>query len=132
MSRKAILNLLLVFEIIAMFFAGIVFSLIRPKMLAALFAGGLFVVLGLAIVGVGLWRTDLRRTLMFPVGLVHLFLISIPMLGLRIYHYGIEFSEIHIWGLPGPIFHHVSEVIYLILMISTLVDRLRENKKAGL
>ena len=57
--------------------------------------------------------------------LISCFVISIPMFIIRLYNYDIEFSEIQILGLAGPIFHRVSTTVFSALMIATVVDWLR-------
>jgi hypothetical protein len=125
MTNKRVFNIIFISEVVAMVFAMAVFRLIEPKMLAALFAGSMFVLLGLEILAFGVFRPELRKTFTFPLGMLHLFVMAIPLLAMRVYHYGTDFSAIHVWGLPGPVFHHVSEFLYLGLMAGTAADRIR-------
>jgi hypothetical protein len=129
MSLKTILAWVFGFEILAMLFALLIFRVLEPKVIAAMWAGGVFVLLGLVLLLLGIINPLFRKTVTFPVALVHLFATSLPMLILRIIHYGEPFENVTIFGLQGPQFHHVSEVVYLVLLVATAFDRIKERAK---
>ncbi len=67
------------------------------------------------------------------LGVVHLFGLSLPMLGMRIYHFDLDFEKISIFGLRAPDYHHYSVWVFLALMIVTILEWLRiilENRSS--
>jgi enolase-phosphatase E1 len=91
------------------------FKFLSPPKVAALFAGALFVIFG----SIGLFRTfrhgSLKKNLLFWLFAVHVFIISLPMMLVRLANWSAEFSSLTIWGLPAPAFHGLSSVLYLII-----------------
>src|SRR4051812_5091757 len=123
---KKILGFIFAFEIVAMFIAFASFKLIADRGVAAVLAGTCFVVLGFVIFGIGLKDGSFRKTFTFWLGCIHLFVISLPMLVSRILTWGTDFHTVNIFGVvPGPVFHRYSEMFYLVLVIGTVIDRIR-------
>ena len=124
----------LLFEAVAMASAVTLFRCIEPKAFAAIFAGGTLVVLGVVIVGWGAFAPQFRSSWTYRIGWIHLALVSAPMMVVRLIHYREDFREIRIFGMRGPIFHHVSEAIYTALIIGTTVDlwRSRQRRQADM
>jgi hypothetical protein len=91
------------------------------------------------ILGFGFFKPYFRKTFVFWLGLIHLFVLSLPMMITRLLTVGAEFSDVKIFGIiPGPAFHHLSEGFYLVLVVGTVVDRIRyramerQNKNGNL
>ncbi len=122
MNCKKCFRFYFIVEVLLMIAVTIIFRVITDRQVAGLVAGTLFVLLGAALLVTGLRRAEFRRTPTFVMGLLHLFFTSVPMIAMRAWHFGEEFSELRVWGLPGPVFHHVSELVYLLLMIATAYD----------
>lgn len=101
-----------------------IFRLIEDRFLAGMVAGSLFIAVGLLIVGRGLAERTFRRSATFVIGCVHLLAIAMPMVVVRLLNRDVEFREIRIWGMPGPVFHGLSEMLYLILLIATFGEGL--------
>jgi hypothetical protein len=129
---EKIFRALLIFEVLAMLLVTAIFRVITPKSSAAMVAGSVFVFLGLAILVLGLRVPQFRSSLTFKVGLIHLFLTSLPMLILRAIHIQEDFKDVRILGLPGPAFHHLSEIIYLVLLLVTAFEKWRAMRNSRL
>jgi hypothetical protein len=123
MRFTRLIERLLAFEICAVVSVYLIFSYIENRLTAALLASQIFITLGLWIFFLGMSREEFRKSLTFKVGLVHLFIISLPMFIARIFSLGGNWSQAHVWGIPGPVFHHIAEGVYLILIFATLTDR---------
>lgn len=124
-----LLKRFLIAEIALIGVVAAIFALIESKQKAGALTGTLFIALGFWIVGAAAIHPALRRTFTFGVGCVHLFAVSLPMVIVRQLNAGIDFRDLRIWGVPGPAFHGISSVVYLILICATAVD-LFKNKKA--
>ena len=118
-----------------MLVAFLSFKLIADRGLASMVAGSMFVALGVTILTLGLRDRGFRKTFTFWLGLIHLFVISLPMLGTRIATFGADFQSVMILGfIPGPTFHGMSEMFYVALVIGTVIDRVRfryEQRRLG-
>ena len=100
----------------------LLFRLVEPKVVAALWAGALFVALGATIVLIGTRSREFRRTWTFRAGVLHLFATAIPLFITRLFTYGTEFRAVTIFGISGPVFHRLSEGVYLLLIAGTGFD----------
>jgi hypothetical protein len=125
MNRRDLL-LFLGLEIFAIIWAGTMFSLLENKLVAGALAGGYFVVSGLFM----LYRASRwpRRwaSLTWYSLMIHVFVISLPMLLSRFLQRDLDFNEVRILGLSGPQFHQLSSVIFTMLMVATVLDWVRE------
>lgn len=121
-------------EIVTVLAVMMTFKLIESRVHAGLIAGTFFISLGLLIVGNGFKYSSLRKTATFYLGCIHLFGVALPMVGTRLLNLSADFSDVRIWGLPGPIFHKVSTWIFMAMMLTTLAEALLSlrNKKASL
>jgi hypothetical protein len=120
----------LALELATMAAVLVLFRSVEPKKLAAIWAGSLFVALGLGMVALGAFSASFRASWTFRLGCAHLFVTSLPLLIARLASYGEEFQQIKIWEVPGPVFHGLSEALYLALIGATLVDLMRARGSA--
>lgn len=121
MKMKDLVSILIL-EFIVIGFVILIFHLIPSKAQASIGAG-------LAFIGIGIWINILAlrwsgffQSATFWAAQIHLFFSAIPLFVYRMLNYRTGFSQIQIFGIPGPLFHRISTVIYLLLIISTLVD----------
>ncbi len=91
--------------------------------IAGLIAGFFFGLLGL-LIGFQLLRTRTLKSFTFWWLFVYLFYSVIPMMLNRVRMWGVDFAEVRVWGMDGPEFHKVSERIYAILIVATVLDML--------
>ncbi len=115
-------------QIFAILWAGLVFSILTNHRLAGALAGGYFVITGLFM----LYRTRhwprKWHSLTIYVLLIHVFLISIPMLAARAWQLDADFTDVRIWGLSGPVFHKISSGVFSALIGALFIDRMRAGK----
>lgn len=124
MNRKDLL-VFLGLELFAVLWAGLVFSLLPSKLLAGALAGGYFVLSGLFMLyRLAHWSKPWQSVTIYPL-LVHVFGVAIPMLVTRFVHADLDFSQVRVWGLPGPVFHQFSTTIFTFLIAATVIDLLR-------
>lgn len=75
------------------------------------------------------WVWPLKfKSFSFYLALVHVFVISLPMLVVRWQHPGTDFSKLSVWGILGPEFHKISTQFFVILVLGTAVDLIRALK----
>lgn len=93
----------------------LIFKFITPIKLAALFAGAVFIFFGLF----GFIKTrrhqPLGQNYLAWLFAVHIFIISLPMIVVRVLNWSAEFSSLTIWWLPAPLFHSLSSGLYLFI-----------------
>ena len=116
------LSVFLGLQILAIAVAGLSFSLIENRLIAGAVAGSYFITSGLYMV-VRTYRYSGKWHLVYwyPL-LVHLFVISIPMVVTRFLASDRAFEDIRILGLEGPVFHRLSTTVFCLLIIATLID----------
>lgn len=109
--------------------AGLVFSLIESRYTAALAAGSGFVLVGLFLVALiwshqkpFIWWT-------FYTSHLHLFLVSLPMISVRVLNPSVPFEELSVLGLAGPEFHQYSTFFYQFMLLGVVVDAARYYHK---
>ena len=99
-----------------------IFRLIENRIVAGGVAGTVFVLLGLLIV-ILVWKKGGRwKALSLYAGGVHLFGVALPLLITRMMNTSMPFDAMFVWGLPGPVFHKMSNYVYLVMMATTVVD----------
>lgn len=124
MNRRDLL-LFLALELIAIVWAGAVFSLFTSRLLAGALAGAYFV-LSAAFMLVRALRWPDRVKALTPYALaLHLFGVSLPMVITRFLNADQPFESVRILGLEGPEFHRLSTTVFSVLMAATLVDLVR-------
>ena len=116
---------LLLVEFIAAAMAPVIFINIENRLIAGMIAGAIFVALGIFILLVGMRFHSFRKTATYWAGCLHLFGSALPLLVTRLFNYSKGFEDILVLGLPGPVFHRVSTLIFLGLMIATTFDLIR-------
>ena len=121
-ARMKKFMILLVVEVLVVVVAMSSFRFISERLLAAAVAGTVFVCLGLAIFIMGIRDAKFRKTFTFTIGCVHLFAVALPMMIVRFLNTTSAFSQVDIWGLPGPVFHKLSTYVYFALMLGAIAD----------
>ncbi len=109
-------------EILVIVVAVTFFSLIQNKFVAGMWAGQVFVLLGLWILLSGIRSSAFRKTATFWLGCASLFLTALPLMITRMLNYTLAFEQVNVLGIPGPIFHHISTALYFTMMAGTVFD----------
>ena len=115
--------IILIAQILAGLNAGLSFSLLESRYLAALWAGSVFLILGCGI-AVTVWRQRRWKSVLFWVALIHVIVFSIPLLGSRILDPVTPFEDMTFWGIVGPEFHQLSTRFYTFFIIVTVLEGL--------
>jgi hypothetical protein len=103
----------------------LIFKLIEEKRVAGLVAGVFFLSL---TVGLFLFLRRGKNSQMLGTSwfaLLFLALVAVPMVYKRATNFDLPFEQIEIWGISGPEFHRLSERVFLILVVMTLMDLFR-------
>jgi len=92
------------------------------RQIAGLLGGFLFGLLGIFIGYRLVRKANYMMTFTFWWLFIYLFYSVLPMLYTRLSHWGVDFTQLKVWGMVGPEFHFVSEKIYAILILATCLD----------
>lgn len=112
----------LVIEVFGIVWAAVCFKLIPSTLIAGGLAGGFFLLSGIyMLLKILRWPRWWEAWVLYPM-LVYLFGCTIPMLWERFTHMNLAFSEVKVWGIPGPEFHHISSSTLGLLILVTLVE----------
>jgi hypothetical protein len=123
------LKTFLIIQLIAIAIAGLSFKLIDSRLLAGAVAGFYFVTSGLFMVlRAWRWGDKWASAMWYPL-LIHVFVISIPMVIARFLQARLGFEEVRIWGLPGPVFHRLSSSVFMLLLLATVFDWIRVYRR---
>lgn len=121
------MTLFLVLEVLAVVIAGVAFSFLNP-LTAGMIAGAYFVNSGVFMLyRIVKWPERFRSFTLYPM-LVHVFLVSIPMVVERARHMDRAFVDVKIWGIPGPVFHNISSIVFGIVVFATIADLTRARR----
>ncbi len=116
--------------VLSTFVAIAVFKYLDNRVLAGLVAGITFVLVGISY----LWQLtrylDYFKKLSFYPAFLHVFIFAIPMMAKRQMSPEIPMEDLMIFGVSGPIFHRLSESVFLTLMVFTLFDALISLKRS--
>lgn len=127
--RRNEMALFLVLEVIAVVLAAVVFKFIESRLMAGMIAGAYFVNSGLFMLWrIVQWPDRWRSFTLYPL-MVHVFLISIPLVVVRAMHMDMAFEDVTVWGIPGPVFHKVSTTIFSLVVLATIGDMSRSRKR---
>jgi hypothetical protein len=108
-------------EILTIVFVTLTFIFISPPLVAGRIAGMFFIAVGMYICSRGVSTPLFRRTYTFALACVHL-LLSLVMILTRFAHPDGSFANVHILGMPGPIYHKVATTVYVLLIAATCLD----------
>lgn len=124
MNKKDLL-VFLVLQLIAIVVAGAAFKVFESRIVAGAVAGSYFVASGLYMLRrLWRWSNKWKALMTYPL-LVHVFGISIPLLVIRMGNTSVEFSDLKVFGIPGPAFHQISTTVFMIMIGATVVDLIR-------
>lgn len=134
MNRKT-LFWFLGLEVVAIIWAGAVFKIFESRLVAGAMAGSYFVLLGAFLVArIWTWQEKWTSPTWYAA-LVHLFVVSLPMVITRFLNADMPFDQVRILGLEGPVFHKLSTSVFSCLLLGTIFDIARvwwRERKKGL
>lgn len=118
MRRNAYLGYLFA-ELIVIIAVMFIFKFIPDRQIAATIAGCLFVGLPIVMMALEIRRKGFEETVWFVGVLQFWTLFALPILGLRIFNWGVPFDQLAFIGIPGPVLHLYSSKSYLVMMFAT-------------
>ncbi len=120
----------LVVQAIVIVAVVLIFKIIPDKAIAATVAGVLFVVTPAWQMWDQYGRSRFRNKLWYIGELQFWILFALPILGVRLLNWGVEFSELSVFGVPAPLLHQWSSKSYMVMMIATVWHWFKNRKKA--
>jgi hypothetical protein len=118
----------LAIEAFAIVWAGTLFTVLPSKLLAGGLAGAYFLFSGLYMI----WRMRSWparwRSPTWYILLIQVVVISLPMLISRYMQMELSFADVRILGLPGPVFHKLSNFVFSALIGATVIDLVRTKR----
>ena len=108
----------------------IIFKVIVDRKIAATVAGTLFVLLPLAMLISEYAIAKLKHKIWWIGVLQFWLLFALPILGLRVFNWESEFSDLSFMGVPGPTLHQWSSKSYMLMMVVTVATRMWITFKA--
>lgn len=109
------------------------FASIPEKQVAALFAGSLFILSPVLILGneIRLVRKAGLGVLSWAcaIGCLQFLLLSaLPVFLLRVLNWGIAFDALSIAGVSGPVLHKLSNYSFLLMLVCFAFESVKKNK----
>lgn len=105
----------------------LIFKLNEDRQVAALQAGLLFI-----IIPSGILLREMRKKekswLLIAGQAQFLLLFALPIMGLRLFNWGVPFSELTLLGLSGQKIHSLSNGGYILMLVLTLAGWWRSRK----
>lgn len=122
------LQIFLALQVLAIVIAGLSFSLIESRLVAGAIAGLYFLSSGIyMLMRAWSWSGKWASACFYPL-LIHVFAITLPMLISRFMQSENNFEEVTILGLPGPVFHRLSTIVFGALVLGTVIDLIRAKR----
>lgn len=125
------IKLFLALQIMTVPLVMMIFRWIEPRIVAAVLAGAWFCVSSGFIVFRSFcwphkWKSPVFWTsLFFSAG------IAFPMLTVRAFNWAAPFDQLSVWGIPGPLFHRASNLIFLVMVGATIWEFRKQRKLKG-
>lgn len=131
--RRNIFLAYLLAEFVVILCVMALFKFIPDRQIAATCAGTLFVLLPAGMMTAEYRRAGLESLYWF-VGVLQFWTVfALPILGLRIFNWGVSFEDLSFLGIRGPLLHQWSSKSYMFMMAITAIYwfKLWKTKKAG-
>lgn len=123
--RRNRFSIYLTFQAVVIAAVMVIFRTIPDRKIAATLAGFLFVGLPLALMIYENKKAGWTHKLWFAAALQFWLLFALPILGLRLFNWDIDFNQLSLLGIPGPFLHEWSSKSYMLWMVATLVTSWR-------
>ena len=129
MRRKTFLQYFVV-QVIVILIVTTLFKFVENRQVAATLAGLLFVFAPLGLMIREYQRDKLEEKIWFYGVLQFWVLFALPILGIRLFNWGVPFDQLSFLGIPGTVLHSWSSKSYTVMMLITLWSAFI-TKKAG-
>jgi len=121
---KTFLKILIV-QILTIPMIVFLFKILQNNKVSGLIAGSVFFALSLFFLQRLFYRTKYLKTFSFYGIIFHLVFAVIPLMLVRLVYINEDFSNLTVFGLQAQSFHKISESIYMIMVLCTLLDLVR-------
>lgn len=120
----------LIAQVVVILAVMAIFKVISPKEVAATVAGFLFVLVPAVLLGLEIKISRLYYR-GFILGVLQFWIIfALPILGIRLFNWGVPFAELSFWGIPGPLLHQWSSRSYMLMMLVTAFFAYKNYKES--
>ena len=109
-------------HIMVVLLVTIIFQTIPERKIAALFAGGLFLLSPLLVLYFEFKSKVLLKRMSTYGALVFLAISAIPILYLRLANWSEEFGTLTLFGFSGVQLHQLSNKVFILMLVCFLVD----------
>ena len=110
----------------------LLFSVISSKPIASLFASSCFLASSLGVLALEFTRYKRQKSFMVVFSTAaFLVLFILPIIGLRIFHWGDEFAEITLGPITAKGLHQYSNYAFLLMLVGYFVESFRAQKKGS-
>ncbi|MBO9666933.1 MAG: hypothetical protein J7501_08985 [Bdellovibrio sp.] len=128
MRRNKFLEYLLV-QFAVIIAVMIIFKVIPDRQIAATVAGFLFVIMPVGLMAWEYKRAGFEETIWF-VGVLQFWTVfALPILGIRLFNWGVPFEQLSFWRISGPALHQWSSKSYMVMMAVTAIRWFKLRKK---
>lgn len=107
-------------EIVVIIVVSLLFRLIADRQMAATLAGCIFVIVPPMLMILQLQHSKFSEILWFFAVLQFWIMFALPILGLRLLHWGEPFVQLSLFGISGPTLHAWSSKSYMVMMVMTV------------
>jgi hypothetical protein len=129
MERKKKIQFILFLQAITVPLVIALFRFVEERSVAASVAGLWFCFIGTYIVITSSKWPPRWRSPVLVISAIFTFVVAYPMLVVRSMNWAIPMSEVRIWGIPGDVFHHLSNIVYLAMVVATVWELRKVTKK---
>lgn len=106
------------------------FRLIPDKKWASVVASNLFLWSSVGILYSEAWMHRAQKKILVIVGTgLFLGLFVLPVMGMRLLNWDMEFGQVTLLGVTGAQMHQFSNYAFMLMLVTYFVESFKENKK---
>lgn len=121
------LSIFLLLQAVAAVVAVMSFRIFETRWQAALVAGSFFTFVGLWMAIRSMRWPHRFKLFSFYLSRIHL-VFALTMLLVRMRNPEQDFNLVNFVGIPGPLFHRIAEIVFLLMVAGTAIDWLRARR----
>lgn len=110
---------MIIMQIVVIFAVMAIFRIIPDRKIASIFTTFLFISLSALLCYAEFIKPKKWLNPLFLIAGIFLFFIAIPLAITRFLNWEIEFSQLKIFGIEGPLFHSISNSVFIAMVIAT-------------
>jgi membrane-bound ClpP family serine protease len=109
-------------------YVPLVFKLIHPKQVAALYAGVFFIVLGFIFIFIE-YKNKKLSSVLGLLAVVFTLCFAIPIFYMRVSHWGEPFESLSVFGISMKWMHSGSSILYVFMFIVELAQLVKRRRR---